>query len=318
MRRADAPALSVVMAVRDGAPHLAQAIESILAQSCGDFELLIFDDGSSDGSPEIAHGYAKGDRRVSLYRGTQVGQTLWLREGIARARGEFVARMDGDDVAYPERFAKQLAYLRAHPECVAIGACVRVVDAEGRPIRTHRVPLEHAAIDAGLLRGGGTLLHPISVLRRRAVLAVGNYREQRLRAQDVDLFLRLAEIGLLANLPEVLLDLRRHPHTVSATQAREQRQHVNIAIQDALRRRGLTSAAQQPLPDVPARSLHDLWYEWARGALGDGHPATARHYARLLLRAAPWSPRSWNLALRAATGFSGRRLLAQLRGSADR
>jgi glycosyltransferase involved in cell wall biosynthesis len=304
------------MAVRDQAPFLGQAIESILAQSCSDFEFLIFDDGSSDGSQEIVLGYAKVDPRIVFYRGSSVSQTFWLREGVARARGEWIARMDGDDVAHPERFAKQLAHLRAQPECVALGACVLVVDADRRPIRTHRVPLEHAAIDAGLLRGGGTLLHPISVLRRSAVLAVGNYRPQRLRAQDVDLFLRLAEVGQLANLPDVLLELRRHARAVGATHAREQRKHVNLAIEDALRRRGLKSAAQQLLPDVPRKSLHDLWYEWARAALRDGHRATARHYARELLRAEPYASRSWHLAARATLGFSGRALLQKLRGGA--
>ena len=312
MSPADAPPLSVVMAVRDGVPHLAQAIESILAQSHGDFEFLIFDDGSRDGSQEIALGYAKQDRRITLYRGSAVSQTFWLREGVARARGEWVARMDADDIAYPERLARQLAFLRAQPECVVLGAHVLVVDAERRPIRTHRVPTEHHAIEAALLRGAGPLAHAVTMLRRSAVLAVGNYRPQHLKAQDVDLFLRLAQVGRLANLPEVLLEWRRHAAAVGAAQAREQRSALHRVISEELLRRG-QSEPPQLLPDLRRRRIEDFWHEWARAALREGHRATARHYARLLLRTHPFSQRSWRLGVRAALGLSWGALLQKLR-----
>lgn len=315
MSRAETPALSVVMAVRDGARFLGPAIESILAQSLGDFEFLIFDDGSRDGSQEIALGYAKQDRRITLYRGGAVSQTFWLREGVTRARGEWIARMDADDVAYPERFARQLDFLRAQPDCVVLGSHVLLVDAERRPIRTHRVPEQHDEIEAWLLRGSGPLAHAVTMLRRSAVLAVGNYRPQHLKAQDVDLFLRLAEVGRLANLPEVLLEWRRHATAVGTVQAREQRSALNRVIGEALRRRGRDEKPQL-LPDLPRREIEDLWHDWARAALREGYRATARHYARQLLRAHPFSQRSWRLGVRAALGLSWGALFQTLRGRA--
>jgi glycosyltransferase involved in cell wall biosynthesis len=314
MSRAEPAPVSVVMAVRDAARYLGEAIESVLAQSFGDFEFLIFDDGSRDGSPEIAQGYAKRDPRIALYRGSTSGQTFWLREGVSRARGEWIARMDADDLSHPERFAKQVAYLREHPECVALGAKVRVIDPDRRPIRDHEVPLEHEEIERALLLGAGPLPHAVTMLRRQAVLAVGNYRPRYQRAQDVDLFLRLAEVGRLANLPEALLEWRRHPEAVGATQAREQRSALNQVIADALRRRGCPESAR-PLPDRPRLSQRDLWHEWARAALGAGHRSTARHYARLLRRHEPFALRSWRLWLRAALGISAQPLLQRLRRS---
>src|SRR5262245_12232894 len=132
MLRAEAPRLSVLMPMRDASRFLAEAVESILAQSYEGFEFLIFDDGSSDDSCAIVQRYAIRDPRIALYRGTAAGYAVWLREGVVRARGELIARMDADDISHPQRFARQVAYLDAHPECVALGADVLMVDPERR------------------------------------------------------------------------------------------------------------------------------------------------------------------------------------------
>ncbi|HXK21909.1 MAG TPA: glycosyltransferase [Myxococcota bacterium] len=297
-----APLLSVVMPMRDSSRYVAEAVESILAQSFGDFEFLIFDDGSSDDSCEIVRRHATHDRRITLFQGSAVGYAVWLREGMRRARGELVARMDADDVSHPERFARQVQYMQEHPECVALGADVMLVDPERRPIRLHRVPREHAEIERALWLASGPMPHPVVVLRRNAVLAAGNYRTDQLWAEDLDLFLRLSEVGRLANLPEVLLEWRRHPKAVGSAQRREQRYTQNRILADARKRRGLAGADVPLLPDLSIARVEDLWHDWARAALGGGHRATARHYARLLLRAEPFAPRSWRMLVRAALG----------------
>jgi glycosyltransferase involved in cell wall biosynthesis len=304
-----APLLSVVTPMRDAASHVGEAVESILAQSFTDFEFLIFDDGSSDDSCKVVESYAKSDPRIRLFRGSPVGYAVWLREGVSRARGELIARMDADDVSHPERFAHQVRYLEGHLECVALGAQILIVDPERRPIQRREAPLQHEAIDAALLRGRGEALpHSVAMFRRHALLEVGNYRTDRLWGEDVDLYLRLAEVGRLANLPDVLLEYRRHPRAVGAAHRREQRSTLKCILADTARRRGLLEREMRVLPDLPSIRLEDLWHDWARGALGGGHPSTARHYARLLLRAEPFSPRSWRLAIRAALGLSLSRL----------
>jgi len=309
-RASRAPRVSVVMPMRDAAAHLVESVESILAQSFDDFEFMIFDDGSRDASCQIVEGYAKADPRIRLFRGSAVGLAVWLREGVSRAKGELIARMDADDVSHPERFARQVAYLEAHPDCVALGTQILIVDPERRPIQRREAPLDHEAIDAALLRGRADALpHSAAMFRRGALLEAGNYRTDRLWHEDVDLLLRLAEIGRLANLPDVLLEYRRHPRAVGAAHRREQRVTLKRVLADAARRRGISEHEMRVLPDLQGTRIEDLWHGWARGALGGGNRATARHYARLLIRAEPCSLRSWRLLFRATLGirFAGLR-----------
>ena len=302
---AGAPRVSVVMPMRDAARYLADAIESVLAQTFTDFEFLIFDDGSTDASCAIADGYAKGDPRIQLYRGSPVGMAVWLREGVQRARGELIARMDADDFARPERFARLAAFLDAHPECVAVSSDVLFVDPERRPIRRVLAPRTHEEIEEALWRAASAL--PCPMLRRRAVLEVGSYRTDRNTTEDSDLYLRLAEVGRLANLPEVLYEYRRHETSICSAQRLEQSRMHNVVRAEALRRRGLPSSALVVVPDAPNPGPHDLWHEWARASLGDGYLATSRHYARRLLSAEPFALRSWRMGLRALLGIRFRR-----------
>jgi glycosyltransferase involved in cell wall biosynthesis len=303
---ATAPAVSVLMVVHDAQAYVGDAVASALDQTLEDFELVVYDDGSRDGSARIVEAFAARDARIVLRRRQHAGLATWLREGVEAACAEFVARMDADDLAHPERLARQLAYLCAHPECIAVGTEVLLVDPERRPIGSGGVRLDHEAIDAELMRGRGTaLVHPSVALRRSAVLAVGNYRTEYPWAEDLDLFLRLAERGRLANLPEVLLEYRQHPQTVNARRAVEQRRSVNRILCEARERRGLPRCDDSPLPPIAQPpALLDHWTRWARAAIGGGHRATARHYAWRVLRAAPLAWASWRLALRAALGVS--------------
>src|SRR3954468_5693657 len=119
-----APTVSVLLAVYNARRYLRQAIDSILAQTFTDFEFIIIDDGSTDDTLAILREYEKRDGRIRLISRPNKGLTTTLNEGLALARGEFLARMDGDDVALPTRFEKQVTYLRDHPECVLVGSRV--------------------------------------------------------------------------------------------------------------------------------------------------------------------------------------------------
>src|SRR5690348_9760889 len=115
------PVISVVMPVYNAGRFLRESIDSILAQTFGDFEFLCIDDGSTDDSPEILRELAQHDSRVRIITKTNGGVTSALIAGVGGARGEFIARMDADDVADPQRFALQVEHLRTHQECVAVG-----------------------------------------------------------------------------------------------------------------------------------------------------------------------------------------------------
>jgi glycosyltransferase involved in cell wall biosynthesis len=293
------------MPVRDALPYLEPALASILGQSFRDFELLLYDDGSRDGSQTRLEACAACDPRVRLTRGEPRGLAPWLRQGVLEARGCFVARMDADDVAHPERLERQLAHLEAHPECVALGSEVLLVDPERRPIRRGGVPLGHAEIEAALLRGRGEALpHPTAVFRREALLRAGSYRAECATAQDLDLYLRLAEIGRLANLPDALLELRQHLGKLSTRRGGEQRRSVHAILREAWLRRGLAPREEDLPPALPdAVPAHAYFRQWAEWAIRGRELATARVHARAVLRAEPWALRSWQLYLRALAGL---------------
>jgi GT2 family glycosyltransferase len=238
------PRVSVVLPVYNGEPFLAAAVESILAQTLPDFELIAVDDGSTDTSALTLERLARGDPRLLVVSQPNAGIVAALNRGLALARGEFVARMDADDVACPERFAKQIAFLDAHPEVAVVGAAVTLIDANGKPIRDMRYPESPQAV-AEFLRTASALAHPAVMMRKEAVIAAGSYRPAYRHAEDYDLWLRLVERHKLANLPDRLLLYRQHGAKLSFSRAAEQALATGLARVAASRRR-----AAQPDPTV--------------------------------------------------------------------
>jgi glycosyltransferase involved in cell wall biosynthesis len=305
------PLISVCMPVYNAERYVAQAVESILDQTLGDFEFLILDDGSTDGSTEILRRYAAGDLRIRLTSRPNAGVVRSLNELVDQSRGEFIARMDADDVALPERFARQVEYLRAHLECVLVGSRVRIIDPEGDPLCDWCTMQEHEVIDSSYLRGEPVtaVSHPSVMMRRDAVLAVGKYRPFVI--EDIDLFLRLAEHGRIANLPEPLLQYRIHPGNISKSETFRDKLDLAYAeiIRDARQRRNLPELgklAVEPAPMERPRidpSPTDEHAAWAWWALGSGHLSSARKHARWVLARAPLSLRSWKLAYCTLRGY---------------
>ena len=281
------PTVSVVMPVHNARRYVARAIRSVRRQTVHDWELLIFDDGSSDGSRDILQRYASRDARIRLFLNEHKGYVTWLNEGLRQARGALWARMDADDVALPRRFEKQVAYLRQHPDCVVVGTDAMQVDAAGWPMGRLRVPLAHEEIEAFLMEGRGeALCHPAAMFRRDALVAVGGYRKECELAEDVDVYLRLAEIGRLANLPDVLLRYRRHFTSVTASRQAEHGEALRRGLQSAYRRRGVPPPAEEPLRllrQVRDATRQEVRRYWIGQALHAGHVWTARKHALWLV-----------------------------------
>ena len=295
------PTVSVVLPVYNGERYVAEAVDSILAQTWTDFELLILDDGSKDRTPEILAGYAKNDARVRLTTRPNAGLVPTLNELLEQAQGELVARMDADDVALPQRFEREVAHLRAHPECLVVGSAVEWIDPDGELLKLHVPPLTHTEIDAAHLRSReAEICHPSAMIRRSALERVGNYDRELDGAEDLDLWLRIAEVGQLANLREPLLRYRFHFAKVGFVAKQRQVEAARKAVEHACRRRGIEMeipAANAELPD-----MDDQLRTWAWWALGSGNRATARKYAWRALRRQPHRPGSWRLAYCAIRG----------------
>lgn len=226
--------VTVLLAVYNGLPYLPAAIESVLRQTFTDFELLIVDDASTDGSAACVEAYH--DPRIRLVRHeVNRGQTASLNRGLALAQGTYIARLDADDVCAPERLERQTRFLDQHPDVAVVGARMMGVDAAGR--RTERLGREvrdGATLIAWLLVGVCPLGHPSVMFRRSAVADVGNYDEAFAIGQDYDLWIRLAVRRHAAYvLDEPLVMYRAHARQQS-TAARATHQAELRTIHDRL------------------------------------------------------------------------------------
>jgi glycosyltransferase involved in cell wall biosynthesis len=197
------PPLSVVMPVHNALPYLDDSVGSILGQTFSDFEFVILDDGSTDGSLEQLRGWAAKDARIRLIEGgTRSGPVESSNRVVAESRAPLVARMDADDVARPPRLERQMEALKANPDAALVGGVHDTIDQDGRQVRgvdyarlvrrSHFPPFGHSSI----------------MFRRRAFEAVGGYRREAVRWEDIDLYRRLAERGRILVLTEPLLSVR--------------------------------------------------------------------------------------------------------------
>ena len=251
----DVPAISVAMSVYNGERFLAQAIESVLAQEFEDFEFLILDDGSSDATPQIVREYALKDSRIRPIIRENRGLVASLNELIAEARAPIVARMDADDISKPQRFAKQYAFLAANPDHGVVGCWSEDIDEFEKPYVTGGCdhPLRHEDFLSNMRGGGPLLCHPSVMYRRDLVLAAGGYHAAFRHCEDLDLWLRLASLTRLANLPERLIRYRHYMQQVSKRHATEQQVGAAIAYEAFRKRdRGLAdpTATLTALPPI--------------------------------------------------------------------
>jgi GT2 family glycosyltransferase len=212
----NSPAISVAMSVYNCEAYLGLAIESILSQTFTDFEFLILNDGSTDRSREIIDHYAAQDPRIRPIHRENKGLIISLNQLVEEARAPLIARMDGDDVAVPERFARQTAFLSAHPEYGVLGTWTADIDEEGKPfvVAGFDHPTSNDAfLDAVVKRS--PLCHPSVIMRRDLVLAAGGYHAAFKHCEDYDLWLRLAHKTQICSIPERLIKYRHSAGQVS-------------------------------------------------------------------------------------------------------
>lgn len=247
------PAISVAMSVYNGERFLTLAIESVLAQDFTDFEFLIVDDGSTDSCPQIIRHYAEADSRIRPILRENRGLIASLNEMIDAAQAPIIARMDADDICRQDRFSKQIRFLSDHPDYGVVGSWSEDIGEDGTPLFRCEMPdhpLTHEELLQVIEAGGQLICHPAAMYRRDIVRSIGGYHAAFRHCEDLDLWLRLASVTKLGNIPERLLKYRRYPAQVSARHATEQQIGTAVA-QAAWRER------QAGRPD-PTASLQRL------------------------------------------------------------
>lgn len=301
------PRVSVVLSVYNDAAFVGEAVRSILAQAFTGFELIVIDDGSTDGSASIVESFA--DPRIRLFRQPNAGLAASLNRGIAEARGAYIARHDSDDISEPERFGRQVELLDARPDVVLAGTNATVLEETGERVTATTLPTEDAPIRLSLRTGANPFVHGSVMFRREAVVGAGLYRPAFRQAQDRDLWLRMAERGKLANLPDALYCWRMRRGGVGASKYEDQRDYSRLARLCAERR-----AAGLPEPPLALSSVQRKWsrlllsrlrttagaavYDMslAKLYLANGDHRRARKRALAVVRTHPFNLYAWILA----------------------
>lgn len=238
------------MPVYNGRRYLNEAVDSILAQTFEDFEFVVVNDGSTDGSLEVLQEYARRDPRIRIISRPNTGLVGALNDGLAAARAKFIARMDADDVSLPDRLARQVDFMESHSDCVAAGSSYFVITSQGEVIGELAAETDAARISEMLIAGESALAHPTTIMRAESLRRVGGYRPEFAHAEDYDLWLRLDEIGQLGNLAETLFKHRWHFDSICQKERLTQSRHVVKANAEARRRRGLIDGAGDALPPL--------------------------------------------------------------------
>lgn len=294
------PLISVLMPVYNCDEYVQAAIDSILNQTFRDFEFIIIDDGSEDRTAEIVKAAAVRDPRIKVISRANRGIVPSLNEAMEHASGALMARMDGDDISLPDRFARQLAYLEANPDCGLVGTQIMFTDPDGRPIAPMPNPISHDDIVATMMAGRESVSHPTVIFRSDIARSIDGYSDRFIHAEDMDFFLRMAEKTRVANLADILLHYRQHSKSVGRMYAKVQAESHTRAIVEAAYRMGISEP--KPVSVSDASDVVDDYARWAWWALSGGQLSTARLYAGKVLRARPTSLASWRLLFCAIRG----------------
>jgi glycosyltransferase involved in cell wall biosynthesis len=225
------PAISVVMPVHNGGDYLDLAVRSILGQTLSDFEFVILDDGSTDGSLERLRGWARSDQRIRLIENERRSGAANSSDQVVRAASApLVARMDADDIAEPARLERQARVLADHPDAVMVGTLGETIDDRGRRVR---------AVEYGRLVRRSSFApfsHSTTMFRKQAFERIGGYRPAAEKWEDIDLFLRMAGEGRILVLAEPLLRFRQTGRSTRSMDGQESFERSMALLYEAIAR----------------------------------------------------------------------------------
>jgi glycosyltransferase involved in cell wall biosynthesis len=210
------PVVTVYMPVFNSEKYLADSIESILTQTYSHFEFIMIDDGSTDSSWKIIRSYARKDSRIRAYKNKiNLGVSLNSNIAISLARGQYIARIDADDIAFPDRLRKQLSYLKNHPDTVAVGGQCITIDNDNLIIGHKKFPTNPEKL-ASMLFWAVPIQQPSMMVNRKKLPKNFTwYEKNKTSAEETTLMFNLLKYGNLANLPDYLLYYRQLPTSLS-------------------------------------------------------------------------------------------------------
>ncbi len=303
MAETNIPKISVLMPMRDAADYVSEAIGSVLGQAGADVELIVIDDGSTDGSGDVVRGL--NDPRIRLLPGPERGISAALNMALDAARGAIVMRCDADDRYPPDRLAHQEDLLEAHPDAGAVTGAYRSIDPAGRPVAELCQDLSAGDI-TDVERSGKSGTHLCTFAIRASFMRdLGGFREAFVTAEDIDFKLRLAEVTRIWFDPKPVYEYRLHDSSITHVQSTARRTFYETLARSCQKERaeGMRDCVERgEIPQVPAdstgarRSAEHLRSHlgaeaWRRHSMGDWSGAIGLGWRAL--RIAPNNPKSW-------------------------
>jgi glycosyltransferase involved in cell wall biosynthesis len=268
------PLVSVILPVHNAHKYLIKALESLRYQTYDHFEVIAIDDASTDDSYQILKAYAKNDSRFRVFRNKtnlKIANTLNL--GIKKAKGSYIARMDADDFSLPNRFAKQVRYLQAHPGVVVVGGQCFTIDKDDRITGKKIFPTTHFGIHE-LMYTANPIQHPSIMVNRTLIPKNFSWYNPKLTpAEDLDLYFRLGKFGLYANLDTIVLMYRQHTdsetfrnpkHTFEITQKVRRLAVTKYGYTPSIKSRIISEIQTLVISLIPASLIFPL-YTFTRG-----------------------------------------------------
>jgi len=229
------PKITVLMAIYNGAVYLRECMESVLHQTYGNFEFLIIDDGSTDSTPDIIRSY-KDDRIRLLRNDKNLSQVASLNIGLDHAKGEYIARIDADDIMLPHRLERQLRFLEKRPDIALLGTCGEAIDEKGRAISKSKLPVRNEEIIATILFGEFIMVHSSLMFRKDVIIKAGKYNEAFSFTEDYKLATDLlAKRHKINNMPDSLIKYRIHDDRISVRDSRLQIERYVIALKEFIK-----------------------------------------------------------------------------------
>jgi glycosyltransferase involved in cell wall biosynthesis len=300
------PRVSVLVPVYNSAAYLQEALDSIRSQLFADFELIVVDDGSTDGSAALLDRFAAAEPRMRLISRPNRGLIATRNQLLDEAHGEFIAWMDSDDRSDPQRLQRQVGALEADKRLVCVGSNVQWIDAAGQPLGVEQYPETDEAIRAEQLTAGG-LRFGSTMIRRNVATQAVRFREPFRMAEDFDYLLRIGERGRLANVPDYLYLYRQHLlstctalgvdwprlRQIILTLAEERRDQGSDKLD-----RGEVVTVPAPKPQDVRKYRPEVLLMWARRAAEIGDRPRAVRYTLDALRLAPAKLAAWKFLAR--------------------
>ena len=207
--------ITVLMSVYNGERFLKESISSILNQSFTEFEFIIVNDGSTDNSKNIIREFSLMDKRIHIVNKQNTGLTSSLNKGIEIAKGEWIARIDDDDICDLKRLEIQYSYAISKKSAVLIGSDYITIDDKGSQLKIYKYPSNHNKLKKLLVKKRKKFPHSSFFIESKSIKKINGYNERIKRSQDYDLCLRLSELGQIANIKKPLVQIRRHKNQVS-------------------------------------------------------------------------------------------------------